>query len=603
MAGRWVIHAEDIDRCPPDFTPEYSSHDEILYVQQTGCTLYGYWTNTYEDEEYSVNLWGSVSNNQVDFAMQSFVFVEGSGWVHSDNVNLVATGRVSDGYVEGTLIEQPRWGDCYWEGTFTGRIERDVSQPSVSVLEGVVRDAQTGGPIAGAAVSLSPSQLPSTSTGIDGSFSFTDVPVGTYTVIASASNYRDASQEVTIVADQTSSVALCLEPTAPSVTASISPSSASPGRSVTLTAQVSDPDGIEDIVSVTVNLCTIGFYENTTLTESNGTWSVTLTVPDDAPIGQRVVRVTARDSCGAAGYGDASLEILADVRGTVSSDQPERHALENPVQGQTLIFDYGSGGASRIIRQECVTQLTITGPDGSIYGPYDLTASGQVLIENAAAGTWSVEVQTTCPQPASYSFRVRGSGTGVVAGVVRNRRGRLLPGVNVTSDLGGAAMTVNGRYLMVLPAGVHTLTADAGFISPNSSMVTVEAGSTADASIDVQQIKPAMWLELDKTSYRSGETPVIKISLFCGTSGNTVDLYLVLERPDGTFYQFGTRGEVAGPTVPSFDVIELENFEIQGCTIDVSAATGTWTYYGAFAQPGTWDLVGAFCTAPFQAIH
>ncbi len=468
------------------------------------------------------------------------------------------------------------------------------------MIAGVVLDGNTGAPLAGATVSISQQQ--STTTDISGSFSFADIAPGAYTLTASASNYDEGSQEVTVTADQTSTVTFYLQPRAPQVTATVYPTSASAGRIVTLTARGTDPDGAQDIVSVSANLSPIGLSRNTEMLESNGTWSVTFTLPAGALLGLAVLRVTARDSGGAVGYGDVSLEIQVEFRGIVTADRPVAQTFENRISGQTLIFEFGSLPGVRILRQACVTQLTITGPDGSTYGPYTIAAGGQATVENAAAGTWTTEVQTTCTEAVEYSFRARGSGTGVVAGAVKNRRGRMLSNVRVTSSSGGAALAVNGYFLMVLPAGNHTLTADAAFISQGSSAAMVVAGSTASVTLEVEQTLPAIWLELERSSYGAGETPMIRASLYTGTSQNTVDAFVVLQAPDGRFYQYGSWNEATGPTAPSIEVIDLENVVVPGHSITGEMVQGTWTYYGAFTRLGTWELVGEICSAPFQVI-
>ncbi|MBW2308265.1 MAG: carboxypeptidase-like regulatory domain-containing protein [Deltaproteobacteria bacterium] len=467
-------------------------------------------------------------------------------------------------------------------------------------IAGVVLDATTGAPLAGAMVSISQQQ--STTTDISGSFSFADIAPGVYTLTASAPNYDQDSREVTVTADQTSNLTISLLPRVPQVTATVDPNSASAGRIVTLRARVSDPDGAQDIVSVSADLSPIGLSRNTEMLESNGSWRVTFTVPAGVRLGLAVLRVAARDSGGAVGYGDVSLEIQAEFRGIVTDDRPVVQTFENRVSGQTLIFEFGSLPGVRILRQACVTQLTVMSPDGSTYGPYTITAGGQATIENAAAGTWTAEVQTTCTEAVEYSFRARGSGTGVVAGVVKNRRGRMLSNVRVTSSSGGAALAVNGYFLMVVPAGNHTLTADAAFISQGSSAATVVAGSTATVTMEVEQTLPAIWLKLDRSSYGTGETPMIRASLYTGTSQNTVDAFVVLQAPDGRYYQYGSWNEATGPTVPSFEVIDVEDASVPGHSITEETARGTWTYYGAFTSPGTWELVGDICSAPFQVV-
>ncbi len=477
-----------------------------------------------------------------------------------------------------------------------------VVEPLPGFIQGFVRDVNTGAPIAGSTVVLDNSQQQSAATDISGAFMFEEVAPGTYTLTASASNYDEASQEVEVAANQTSTVVFSLVPTIFSLTAAVSPTNPAPGQSVTLTALVSDPGGARVIVDVTADLSPIGLSERTALTRSNDIWSVSFTIPADAPLGRSVLLIRAWDSSGTSVSNHVSLEISAEFSGMVTAARPQTHTFENLVPGQTLILQFGSYGGSRLLRLACTTQMTVEGPDGSLHGPYIISEDGEAVIEDAAAGPWTTEIETACPLPARYSFRVGGSGTGVVAGVVKNRRGRMLSGVTVASSNGGIALTLNGYFVMVVPAGVHTLTVDAGFISQDSSTATVEAGSTANVSFEVDQTLPAIWLELDRTDYRPGDTPMIKASLYTGTSQNVVDAFVVLQAPDGTYYHYGSRDLATCPTVESYEVTDFENVEVPGHSITEDMAQGTWTYYGAFTIPGTWELVGDICAAPFQVL-
>ena len=70
-------------------------------------------------------------------------------------------------------------------------------KPAVFGLSGVVKDAVTGAPLAGATVSLSPGDN-STTTSSAGAYSFSMLVNGTYTVAVTREGYRNASDSVTI---------------------------------------------------------------------------------------------------------------------------------------------------------------------------------------------------------------------------------------------------------------------------------------------------------------------------------------------------------------------------------------------------------------------
>ena len=71
-------------------------------------------------------------------------------------------------------------------------------------IEGSVVD-ENGDPVIGAAVTI---EGYSTTTDENGNYSFTDIPVGNYTVTVKKSGYEDASVTVSVLTDQTSTVPL-----------------------------------------------------------------------------------------------------------------------------------------------------------------------------------------------------------------------------------------------------------------------------------------------------------------------------------------------------------------------------------------------------------
>lgn len=78
-------------------------------------------------------------------------------------------------------------------------------------IEGVVRDAETGAPLAGASVTAAGLRQRAT-TGPDGSFHLTGIAPGTYTVAAERLGYRPALAQVS-VGDQSAYVVIVLTAT------------------------------------------------------------------------------------------------------------------------------------------------------------------------------------------------------------------------------------------------------------------------------------------------------------------------------------------------------------------------------------------------------
>jgi len=83
--------------------------------------------------------------------------------------------------------------------------------PTTGTIAGKVTDSSTGLAIEGATVT---DGTRSAITGVNGDYTIDDVPVGTYTVTASAAGYDDDSQSVTVIAGETSTADFTLEPSA-----------------------------------------------------------------------------------------------------------------------------------------------------------------------------------------------------------------------------------------------------------------------------------------------------------------------------------------------------------------------------------------------------
>jgi len=100
------------------------------------------------------------------------------------------------------------------ENAVLGTTEGDnLPPPAAGTIAGNVTDASTSSAIEGATVVVEGTNL-SAITDTNGDYTITDVAEGTYTVTASADGYENASQEVTVSADTTSTANFALSPSA-----------------------------------------------------------------------------------------------------------------------------------------------------------------------------------------------------------------------------------------------------------------------------------------------------------------------------------------------------------------------------------------------------
>lgn len=88
--------------------------------------------------------------------------------------------------------------------------EETVGPETRGSIEGLVQDASTDDPIAGASITTSP-PTQSVLSSDDGTFSFNDVETGDYTVEVSKSDYESKSVTVSVGENQTASATVLLE--------------------------------------------------------------------------------------------------------------------------------------------------------------------------------------------------------------------------------------------------------------------------------------------------------------------------------------------------------------------------------------------------------
>src|SRR5882757_8210507 len=83
------------------------------------------------------------------------------------------------------------------------------------VIKGKVLDTNTGEPLVGATVKLNGTKFTSL-VKLDGTFSFSKIPAGTYTFTITYAGYKKPSDETTVAlgANETKTVSIALEPTA-----------------------------------------------------------------------------------------------------------------------------------------------------------------------------------------------------------------------------------------------------------------------------------------------------------------------------------------------------------------------------------------------------
>ncbi len=227
----------------------------------------------------------------------------------------------------------------------------------------------------------------------------------------------------------------------------------------------------------------------------DGTYSYLLTIPKDHPVGPQGLQVNVTD----AGGTTASKVVTVIVNSSIVEDflcgDTNTFEFENPIAGQSLILSYAilEGPAG------LVASLWVTGPDGEIFGPFDVSNEGATAeIINARDGIWFYEVTVDCP-PAlgrrnaemraaassggQYSIMTTTAGTGVVFGGVTDGETGDPVDVTVSTSIGGTTASQNGYYLLLSPAGAFTVTASHADYAPASKAVSLMSGGSVEANL------------------------------------------------------------------------------------------------------------------------
>ncbi|MBW2306273.1 MAG: carboxypeptidase regulatory-like domain-containing protein [Deltaproteobacteria bacterium] len=459
-------------------------------------------------------------------------------------------------------------------------------------IGGRVLDAETRKRIGGATVRSEDGQF-STTTSAGGIYLLNNIPPGLYTLIFEAPNYRSVRRtNVRVELSGLMVVSVVMQPNRPQVLEATAdpqeipiPETAAlpddPAFSILLTASVVDPDGPEDILYVLVDLTPIGgsriqrMYDDGThgdQTARDGVYSVRTAATPDTAVGEAALTVTAADTRGALGRAEISIHAYLQRQETLPPMQTDVYAFQNRIPGQTLIISYqllpdaagapdpegidlrafpdtdqpkkigqppGDAPPAPRRQEACVTYIEIEGPDGTVLGPFTLTETpAETEIPNGEAGQWTYRVTTQCPEAQSYNSSARGSGTGLIVGMVRDSVQQTgIDGALIQSDLGVAAISTEGRYLMIAPAGVSNLQATAfGHADTTAADITIQAGETKEVNMDMV---PLLTLSPNQSTYIAGSSLGLDMQNFYPDGTRQVDAYFLILLPDGqTFITF-----------------------------------------------------------------
>jgi len=374
------------------------------------------------------------TNNQGEFQLER---------VPAGDVSLTAS---LDRYFEsGAALELPRDGDA--QQNF------ELAPITTGTLTGVVRDASTNAPVAGAKVNVGALAI---TTDANGQFSFADVPAGDLTVRATADVYEPAATELVLEAARTASTELMLVP----ITYG------------TVRGNVTDKASGSALANVSVRI-----GGNVIKTRADGTFVV-----ERVPAGE--ISVTAErlryypaqqtEQLKPAADIDVAIELDPITTGTIRGTVTDA-ATGRGLPGVTVIA--GSASAKTSTDGSFAIEDVPAG-DVTLRAAATLYESAEHEIEVLAAETAEQDLAMT---PVTY-------GT-IVVSVVEKGSGNALADAQVTAGRErGRTDTAGSVTLEKIAAGTVAVTASRPIYVDDEGTLELAAGETLSITLELEAI-------------------------------------------------------------------------------------------------------------------
>ncbi|MEI6126859.1 MAG: CFI-box-CTERM domain-containing protein, partial [Pseudomonadota bacterium] len=270
---------------------------------------------------------------------------------------------------------------------------------------------------------------------------------------------------------------------------------------VLITAQVVHYAGQDHIASVKIDLSETGGSAAQELKDDgtggdkvagDGIYSYSTVIQPSVALGPKGLLVVATDKAALLAKSIIGLEVMSEISGT----EPGEYQIVIDHPGQKITLKYSATEAGFL--------LQIFKPKAA--SPIELTlipAVQTIEFENAEVGTWKYKVikQSTLPSTRSQSASLQAlnsasgqymlatttAGTGIVFGSVTEiETGNPVNNASISTTVGASAVSQEGYYLLLGPAGVFTLTVSDAVHQPASKSVNLITGSSVEADILLQ---------------------------------------------------------------------------------------------------------------------
>ena len=505
-----VIYYADGDSYDGDSVSSYYEDQESLD------------TNKYtviNNRELKLNTWEHVVINTTSTEIEIWIDGEITTKVKRDYQQYFNSGETT--YMGNTFL---RGGDFVYNYRLNGTLDefriynRPLSEPEIwelytgmeassdlCTINGTVSDSVTGKLIPEATLGFSYSGFNKEyQTDISGAFSITDIPAGTYQVKISAEGYQpETYEELTLTTGVPQNLTFSLEQNAPEIT------NPRADRIViinnkevqaTFHAEITDPDGIADIQSVSLNLSDINSGSsniNMSLVDADtGHYEAVVTIPADNAARLYSVPVIAVDYSGYRDIETIEFEVTKKLTATISPAQTMTDAFDNQIDMQTLEISVQFNETvqqrqgANILRagEDCYVEVRVYKPDGEFHETYQVYGFLDIVIDSAMEGQWTYETINYCAESIDVEIETRGSNTGILTGTVKDSTSRSgVENAAVDWALGGNATTDSqGFFSIVAVAGTCVLvTSSENYQTRLRGDVSLSSGKTTTLSIEL----------------------------------------------------------------------------------------------------------------------
>ena len=515
-----------------DGNPDPYEGEAYLYGDSTSyfdvwqdIDLLSYYSKSQLDGGATVNFggWQSGWNNQSDYGDIIITFFSEDGreiasfntgefysnhtWTERSLEIDLPTGTIFIRYqFVGTRVDGSN-NDAYLDAAFVNVTLWDDTEAvrDQCVVKGSIFDAMTGNMIPEATLGFSSSGFNKEyQTDIAGAFSITDIPAGTYQVQISADGYQPETYEelkLTIGVPQT--LTLSLEQNAPKITNPWADKLIIINNKevpTTFHADITDPDGIADIQSVSLNLSDInsglGDINMSLVDADTGSYEAVITIPADTAARLYSVPVTAIDNSGYRDIETIEFEVTKKITATISPTQTMKDAFDNQIDMQSLEISIQFNetvqqrqGANILgADEDCYVEVKVYKPDGEFYETYQVYGYLDIVIDSAMEGQWTYETINYCAESIDVEIETRGSNTGILNGTVKDSINHLgMENALVDWALGGNATTDSqGFFSIVAVAGTCVLvTSSENYQTRLRGDVSLSSGKTTTLRIEL----------------------------------------------------------------------------------------------------------------------